>query len=164
MALDIRHDTFRNAVAPARNLPRPGRRAISLAVGLTLMFLLIDAIVHPHTVVDLWTMQLLRRLEAPGLLPLFTAAESVIGSAAAFLSWLPIVAVGLASVAFLFRGRSARRPTPVERDDTGARRSYLEIAGHQFPRSPSAAAGVQPQRLPTPIRLTPRRESPRQAA
>jgi hypothetical protein len=163
MALEIRHDTFQSAVSPARNLPRPGRRAISLAVGLALTFLLIDAIVHPHTSVDLWTMQTIRRLDAPGLLPLLTAAEPWSGSAAGLLSWLPIVAVGLVSLGIILRGRLTRLPTKADRDDPEERRSYQEIARDQFSHA-STDAGVPPQKLPTPIRFSLRCETPRQAA
>jgi hypothetical protein len=163
MALDLRHDIVQSAVAPAPNVPRPGRRAVSLVVGLALMFLLIDAVVHPHTVADLWTMQSIRRLDAPGLLPLLSAAESLARSAAAIPFWLPIIALGLVSLGIALRGRSTVRPANVDHNDAGERRSHLEIAKEQFPHS-SSAAGAPPQKLPTPIRFAPRRESARQAA
>jgi hypothetical protein len=152
MALVVRYDALQSVAAPARKLPRPGRRAASLVIGLALMFLLIDAIVHPHTVAGLWTMQTIRRLEAPGLLPLFTAVESSIGSAAAFLAWPAVAALGLASLAFVVRGRSIRRRADGGREETGERRSYLDVARDQFLR-PAGDDRVRPRSLPAPLQF-----------
>jgi hypothetical protein len=61
----------------ALRIPRPGRRAISLTLGLAILLLLVDAVVHPRTFVDLWTIQMIQRLDGWGLLGHVTSVKGV---------------------------------------------------------------------------------------
>jgi hypothetical protein len=43
-------------------VPRPGRRASSLAVGMASLLVLVDAVLHPGKIDGLWTLSLVREI------------------------------------------------------------------------------------------------------
>jgi membrane-associated phospholipid phosphatase len=69
------------------SIPRPGRRAISLSLGIAFLLLMIDAAVHARAFFDLWAIQVIQRLEAPGLHGYFEAIEKLTGSEGAIATW-----------------------------------------------------------------------------
>jgi undecaprenyl-diphosphatase len=92
-------------------VPRPGRRAIGLALGIGFLLLLIDAVVNPRAFFDLWAMRAVQRLDGPGLHPFFEAIERLTSSEGAVAAWVlalvvvlalrwwaPVVALGLMPV------------------------------------------------------------------
>lgn len=90
MALSAHH-----AVPVNLSIQRPGRRAVSLTLGIAFVLILIDAIVHPRAFFDLWTMHFIQRLDGPGLHAFFEAIERLTSSEGAIATW------GIAIVLFL---------------------------------------------------------------
>ncbi|MEA2593647.1 MAG: hypothetical protein QOF01_116 [Thermomicrobiales bacterium] len=95
MAFSAYHVLPRSINLSFPSVPRPGRRAISLSLGIAFILLLIDAIVHPRAFFDLWTITTVQRLDGPGLHAYFGAIEGLTSSDGAIASW------GLALVLFL---------------------------------------------------------------
>jgi membrane-associated phospholipid phosphatase len=87
MALIARDATHRIDVAAAFSLPRPGRRTVTLTLGLAFLFLLVDAMLQPRAFFDLWTLKTVQRLDLPGLHPVFTGVELLTGSEGAIVTW-----------------------------------------------------------------------------
>jgi undecaprenyl-diphosphatase len=73
-----------------RRLPviaKPGRRGLALTFGVAFLLLLIDAIVNPRAFFDLWTIQAIQRLDAPGLHPFFQTVERLTNSEGTIATW-----------------------------------------------------------------------------
>ncbi|MEA2528429.1 MAG: hypothetical protein QOF01_4471 [Thermomicrobiales bacterium] len=141
MALIARHAQLRNLSVPVPNLPRPGRRALSLTLGLAPLLLLVDAVLHPHTIVDLWTIRQVERLTVLDLPSLVVAGIRVPSLA----SWVSIVVLGLAAVAFGLRTRQVRSRTSAA-PDGGAGETITQLGPRR--RSPEQAAPPTPIRRP----------------
>src|SRR5262245_15075453 len=62
MAFSARHTLSRSVGLPSPSIPRPGRRTFSLSLGIALLFVLVDAAVHPRASGDLWTIDAIERL------------------------------------------------------------------------------------------------------
>ena len=62
MAFCARHTLLRSFDLPNVTIPRPGRRALSLNLGTALLLLMVDAVLHPGGIADLWTTRAVERL------------------------------------------------------------------------------------------------------
>src|SRR5215212_6175480 len=80
MAFSAHHAMPRDLQIPLPSVPRPGRRALSLTLGLTFTLLLIDAVVHPRAFFDLWAIKAIQRLDGPGLHSFFEVIERLTSS------------------------------------------------------------------------------------
>jgi len=163
VALIIRHARLRSVTLPVPNLPRPGRRAFSLTLGLTSLLLLVDAVLHPHTIVDLWTLRQIQRLITLDL-PWVT---STIGGVPSLLWLVMIGALASVSAGLGLRGRKIWQKTDVvDGRDEGATRTAAE----EGPASEPAGSDCPCDRLdanvplpfPTPLhrQLMPTRAFP----
>lgn len=95
MALSVQHALPRRLSLSGWSVQRPGRRTISLTLGIAFLVLLIDAIVNPRAFFDLWLLKHIQRLDTPGLHPVFEFVEALTRSEGAIMSW------GIALIAFL---------------------------------------------------------------
>src|SRR5262245_39034108 len=68
-------------------VPKPGARGIGLTFGVAFLLLLIDAMINPRAFFDLWAIQTIQRLDAPGLHPLFETVEHLTNSEGAIATW-----------------------------------------------------------------------------
>jgi hypothetical protein len=147
----VGHDTV-----PTPDLPRPGRRAFSLSLGLAFPFLLVDAIFHPGPVADLWTMRTVQDFSAAALHQFQAAGENATGSTVVITNWgaapirLPAVPwwviVGMVGVALVGFGLHSYRARPRATGDAGA--------GGAAQQRPVPSAVRPPP--PRPVRLLPR--------
>lgn len=62
MALSARDSALRGVNLPNASIPRPGRCAFSLCLGIALLVILVDAVLHPGGVTSLWTTRTLGSL------------------------------------------------------------------------------------------------------
>ncbi len=95
MAFSAHHALPRDISLPIPSVPRPGRRALSLSLGLMFTLLLVDAIIHPRAFFDLWAIKAIQRLDGPGLRTFFESIERLTASEGAIATW------GIALVLFL---------------------------------------------------------------
>jgi undecaprenyl-diphosphatase len=87
MAFSAHHALPRDIHLPFPAIPRPGRRGLSLTLGLAFVLLLVDGIVHPRAFFDLWAMKAIQRLDGPGLHAFFAVLERLTGSESAIATW-----------------------------------------------------------------------------
>jgi hypothetical protein len=84
MALSARHALSRSITLPRPPIPRPGRRAVSLILGIGCLLFLVDAAAHPRATADLWTIDAIERLTgSPGAIAAGAAACAFLLVAAA---------------------------------------------------------------------------------
>ncbi|MGH2534848.1 MAG: phosphatase PAP2 family protein [Thermomicrobiales bacterium] len=91
MALTVRHTLSGGTTQTTVALPRPGRRAASLSLGVAFMVLLIDAMVNPRAFFDLWGIKAIQNFDAPGFYTGMKQLEVLTSSTGAVLLWAALV-------------------------------------------------------------------------
>lgn len=87
MALTFGHVLVGSDRRPGLVIERPGRRAASATLGIAFLALLIDAIANPRAFFDLWAMQAIQGVDAPGLPGFIGAIERLTSSTGAVAAW-----------------------------------------------------------------------------
>ncbi|MBA2277040.1 MAG: phosphatase PAP2 family protein, partial [Chloroflexia bacterium] len=90
--MSVRYATF-GSLAARSAFPRPGLRGIGITAAVAFLVLLIDAMVHPRAFFDLWLMQTVQRVEAPGLASLLRVVNDLTSSTGAVAMWVLAVVI-----------------------------------------------------------------------
>ncbi|MGH2559369.1 MAG: phosphatase PAP2 family protein [Thermomicrobiales bacterium] len=94
MALTVRHTLTGGATRPTTiALPRLGRRAVSISLGVAFMAFLIDAMINPRAFFDVWAITAIQGFDAPGVYTGVNLIELMTSSTGAVVMWAAVVMV-----------------------------------------------------------------------